>query len=256
MPLTASSQRSSPLSFNADLANGYGNLVSRTLAMIQKYFDGVVPELQPRQVENEVEGWRGHLHANRISLPATSRPASWFRSPGAVEVDEAWLGGLETGVSGRQTESKALIAVAVEEDGKGIGRIRMRFIPDASASSLIDFVQQSVEPGGLVHTDGWKGYASLQTHGYMHKVTVLKRSNKSASELLPRVHLVVSLLKRWLLDTHQDAVHAEHLDLYLEEFTFRFNRRKSRSRGKLFYRLAQQAVAVQPTTYRSIVSGE
>jgi transposase-like protein len=192
------------------------------------------------------------LHKLRYAMVRPDRE----RLSGVVEVDEAWLGGLETGVSGRQTETKALIAVAVEEDGKGIGRIRMRFVPDASASSLIDFVQQSVEPGGLVHTDGWKGYASLQTGGYMHKVTVLKRSDKSASELLPRVHLVVSLLKRWLLGTHQGAVHPEHLDLYLEEFTFRFNRRKSRSRGKLFYRLAQQAVAVRPTTYRSIVNGE
>jgi transposase-like protein len=149
-----------------------------------------------------------------------------------------------------------LIAVAVEEDGKEIGRIRLRFIPDASAASLTDFVQQSVEPGGLVHTDGWKGYASLEANGYPHRITVVKRSRKSASELLPRVHLVVSLLKRWLLGTHQGAVHPEHLDLYLEEFTFRFNRRKSRNRGKLFFRLAQQAVAVKPTTYKSIVDGE
>jgi transposase-like protein len=192
------------------------------------------------------------LHKLRYAMVRPARE----RLSGAVEVDEAWLGGLETGVTGRQTESKALIAVAVEEDGKGIGRIRMRFIPDASGASLIGFVQESVESGGLVHTDGWKGYSSLQANGYVHNVTVLKRNKKSASELLPRVHLVISLLKRWLLGTHQGAVHPEHLDLYLEEFTFRFNRRKSRSRGKLFYRLAQQAVAVQPTTFRSIVDGE
>jgi transposase-like protein len=175
---------------------------------------------------------------------------------GTVKVDEAWLGRLEPGVRGRQTESKALIAVAAQEDGKGIGRIRMRFIPDASSSSLIGFVQQSVEPGGLVHTDGWNGYAPLQANGYLHKVTVLKGNKETASELLPRVHRVVSLLKRWLMGTHQGAVRAEHLDLYLEEFTFRFNRRKSRSRGKLFYRLAQQAMAVKPITYRSIADGE
>jgi len=192
------------------------------------------------------------LHKLRYAMVRPDRE----RLSGTVEVDEAWLGGLETGVVGRQIESKVLIAVAVEEDGKGIGRIRMRFIPDASASSLIGFVQESVESGAVVHTDGWKGYASLQTNGYVHRVTVLKKNKESASELLPRVHLVISLLKRWLLGTHQGAVHPEHLDLYLEEFTFRFNRRKSRSRGKLFYRLAQQAVAVQPTTYRSIVDGE
>lgn len=192
------------------------------------------------------------LHKLRYAMV---RPGRELLS-GTVEVDEAWLGGLEPGVRGRQTESKALIAVAAQEDGKGIGRIRMRFIPDASSSSLIGFVQQSVEPGGLVHTDGWNGYAPLQANGYLHKVTVLKGNKETASELLPRVHRVVSLLKRWLMGTHQGAVRAEHLDLYLEEFTFRFNRRKSRSRGKLFYRLAQQAMAVKPITYRSIVDGE
>ena len=93
----------------------------------------------------------------------------------------------------------------------------------------------------------------MQAHGYIHQITFLRDQQKSPSELLPRVHRVVSLLKRWLLGTHQGAVSTEHLDGYLDEFTFRFNRRKSRSRGKLFYRLVQQAVAVEPTTYKAIV---
>jgi transposase-like protein len=189
------------------------------------------------------------LHKLRRAMVRPGRD----RLSGRVEVDETYLGGLEEGVHGRETESKALIVVAAQEDGKGIGRIRMRRIPDASAESLVPFVEESVEAGTVVRTDGWLGYAPLESKGYIHKITFLHGQKKSSSELMPRVHLVVSLLKRWLLGTHQGAVGLEHLDYYLDEFTFRFNRRKSRSRGKLFFRLVQQAVAVEPTTYRSIV---
>lgn len=107
----------------------------------------------------------------------------------------------------------------------------MRPIPDASAHSLIPFVRESAEPGGLVHTDGWLNYAPVEANGYLHRITFLKGRKESASESLPRVHRVVSLRKRWLLGTHQGAVRPEHLDLYLEEFAFRFNLRKSRSRA-------------------------
>lgn len=174
---------------------------------------------------------------------------------GRVEVDETLLGGLEEGVRGRQTDSKVLVAVAAQEDGAGIGRVRMRSIPDASAGSLMAFVEDSIEPGATVHTDGWLGYEPPQKHGYRHEATFLRGRAQSASELLPRVHRVVSLLKRWLLGTHQGGVSPQHLDYYLDEFTFRFNRRRSRSRGKLFYRLVQQAVAVPPAPYKSLVGG-
>lgn len=202
-----------------------------------------------------VLGWGSYqtawvcLHKLRRAMIRPGRE----RLSGSVEADETYLGGLEEGMRGRQTESKALIVVAAEEDGKGIGRIRMRRIPNASAHSLISFVQESVEPGSVVHTDGWLGYEPLQGRGYIHRLTFLRGQQKSPSELLPRVHRVVSLLKRWLLGTHQGAVSIEHLDGYLDEFTFRFNRRKSHSRGKLFYRLVQQAVAVEPTTYKAII---
>ena len=176
------------------------------------------------------------------------------RLSGRVEVDETYLGALEEGVRGRQTDAKALIAVAAEEDGAGIGRIRMRTIPNASGDSLMAFVGESVEPGSVVHTDGWLGYGPLESDGYRHEVSYLDGQPARASELLPRVHRVVSLLKRWILGTHQGAVSHEHLDSYLDEFTFRFNRRKSRSRGKLFYRLVQH-VAVQPVPYKSLVGG-
>ncbi len=169
---------------------------------------------------------------------------------GRIEVDETYLGGLEEGVRGRETFKKALVVIAAQEDGNGIGRIRMRRIPDASAGSLLPFVESTVEPGSAIHTDGWSGYSGLKGKGYKHEVTSLKRSKVSASELLPRVHRVASLLKRWILGTHQGAVSPEHLDGYLDEFTFRFNRRTSRSRGKLFYRLIQNAMIVEPAPYK------
>jgi transposase-like protein len=165
---------------------------------------------------------------------------------GRVEVDECYVGGLEEGLPGRLNLKKALVVVAAQEDGPGIGRIRMRLILDASAESLMPFVQDSVVPGSVVHTDGWPGYLPLEKNGYAHDVTVLRGKKKTPSELLPRVHQVISLLKRWLMGTHQGAVSHKHLDYYLDEFTFRFNRRRSRSRGKLFFRLVQQAVAAEP----------
>ena len=189
------------------------------------------------------------LHKLRRAMVRPGRD----RLQGRVEVDEAFVGGEEEGVHGRQTETKAMIAVAAEEDGHGIGRIRMRRILDASADSLIPFIENSIEPGSTVHTDGWLGYLPLDGEEYRHEITYLKGNSKTASELMPRVHRVVALLKRWLLGTHQGGVSMEHLDAYLDEFTFRFNRRKSRSRGKLFYRLLEQAVAVEPAPYKSLV---
>ena len=115
------------------------------------------------------------------------------------------------------------------------------------------FVQDSVALGSLIHTDGWRGYLPLESKGYVHEVTVVSGKKKPPSALMPRVHLVISLLKRWLMGTHQGAVSQKHLDYYLDEFTFRFNRRRSKSRGKLFFRLAQQAVAVDPVPYDRIV---
>ena len=146
---------------------------------------------------------------------------------GRVEVDESYIGGLEEGLPGRLNVKKALIVVAAQEDGPGIGRIRLRQIIDASAESLVPFVQDSVEPGSVIHTDGWLGYLPLEGKGYTHDVTFVTRKKKTPSALLPRVHRVIALLKRWLMGTHQGAVSHKHLDYYLDEFTFRFNRRRS-----------------------------
>jgi carotenoid cleavage dioxygenase-like enzyme len=112
---------------------------------------------------------------------------------------------------------------------------------------------RNIEPGSVIHTDGWAGDGGVPAKGFDHQVTVLKGKKESASELMPRVHRVASLLKRWLLGTHQGAVRREQLDYYLDEFTFRFNRRRSKSRGKLFYRLVQQAVEVDPVPYKAMV---
>jgi transposase-like protein len=189
------------------------------------------------------------LHKLRRAMVRSGRD----RLSGWVEVDETYLGGLEEGVAGRRSGNKALIVVAAQADGKGTGRIRMRPIQDATAGSLELFVEDSVEPGSRVHTDGWQGYAGLDKKGYDHEVTVLRGCRKQAIKLLPRVHRVISLLKRWLLGTHQGAASRAHLAYYLDEFTFRFNRRRSKNRGMLFYRLVQQAMATDPVPYLTIV---
>jgi transposase-like protein len=186
------------------------------------------------------------LHKLRRAMVRPGRD----RLKGEVEVDETYLGGLEEGVRGRQTFQKALVVVAAEKDGRRIGRIRMQRIPNASAASLHAFVQTYIEPGSTVLTDGWEGYRGLDD--YAHQVRKSQGKPKLASVLLPQVHRVIALLKRWLLGTHQGAVSLAHLDYYLDEFTFRFNRRASRYRGKLFYRLLQQAVATAPTPYNQL----
>jgi transposase-like protein len=176
------------------------------------------------------------LHKLRRAMVRPGRE----RLRGCVEVDETYWGSPEAGLHGRQTQKEMLIVIAAQEDGAGIGRIRLHQIPTASGKHLHEFIHGAVEPGSVVRTDGLHAYLGLKN--YEHQRVVLR----GKTELLPRVHRVASLLKRWLLGTHQGAVRREQLDAYLDEFTFRFNRRKSASRGKLFFRLAQQAVAVEP----------
>lgn len=167
------------------------------------------------------------------------------RLRGVVEVDETHWGSPEAGFLGRDSGHKALIIVAAEAVGAGIGRIRLRFIPDFDRETLHGFVAESVEPGSTVVTDGLNSY--LEMNGYVHDRQVQRRQPAGAAHLLPRVHRVIALLKRWLMGTHQGAISHDYLPDYLAEFTFRFNRRHSTSRGKLFYRLAQQAMQIEPT---------
>ena len=190
------------------------------------------------------------LHKLRRAMirPGRDRLSGW------IEVDETFIGGLQEGAKGRQKANKALVIIAAQADGPGIGRIRMGMIPDASADSLHTFVVDSIEPGSTLHSDGWQGYSGLEKKGFERHISVIGGRREDASQLLPRVHRIASLLKRWLLGTHQGAVAPWQLPYYLDEFTFRFNRRKSKSRGKLFFRLMQQAVSTPPATYDSMVA--
>ena len=175
------------------------------------------------------------LHKLRRAMVRPGRD----RLSGIVEVDETYVGGKKSGKRGRGAEGKALVGIAVEDKGrKGIGRIRLWHLEDASGDSLTQFVQEIAQPGSTIRTDDWPGYSSLGDKGFKHIAI--------PSHDLKIVHLVASLMKRWLLGTYQGAVRPSHLMYYLDEFTFRFNRRTSVSRGKLFYRLVQQAVMVDP----------
>ena len=193
------------------------------------------------------------LHKLRRAMVRPGRD----RLHGRIEVDETQVGGEKADADGQRSGRKMLVVIAAEEDGRGIGRIRMARIPDKSRATLHAFVQHATELGSVVHTDGLMAYRGLETMGYEHEATALLGQEKDAAlRLLPRVHRVASLLKRWLLGTHQGAVSVAHLDYYLDEYTFRFNRRKSRSRGKLFYRLLQQAVQVDPAPYKTVVGSK
>ncbi len=174
---------------------------------------------------------------------------------GEVEVDETMVGGKQSGKPGRGAEGKELVLVATEIDGKKTGRIRMEWIANAEAKTLKGFIKRHIAHGSTIVTDGWRGYVGLTKLGYKHKV--VNGESVGKDEVLPRVHRVASLLKRWLLGTHQGGVNTKAgLNVYLDEFTFRFNRRTSHSRGMLFYRLLQQAVQVGHTTQKEIVETE
>lgn len=179
---------------------------------------------------------------------------------GQVEVDETYLAitDRQTPISpvGRKSKTtKVQIVIAVETlQPKGFGRIRLRRIANDSAACVIPFVQEVVEPGAQVHTDGSAAYLSLGELGYPHQRTVMLGSDVPAHVSMAGVHRVAALVQRWILGTHHGSVQPEHLDAYLDEFVFRFNRRTSSSRGMLFYRLLQQAVATQPVTYAQVAS--
>jgi transposase-like protein len=173
-----------------------------------------------------------------------------------VEVDETYIGGEEHGVIGRETEKKSLVAIAAEVRGKAMGRIRMCRIPDISSATLVSFIKSVVAEGAVVHTDGLTNYKKISEHGYIHHPTSISASGKPAHDILPRTHRVASLLGRWCMGTHQGAISDAHLDYYLDEFTFRFNRRSSKSRGLLFYRLVEQSVQTLPSPYKKLIGGK
>jgi transposase-like protein len=175
------------------------------------------------------------------------------RLTGTVQVDETFIGGAKPGKRGRGAEGKVLVLVIAQEKGRATGRIRLRKIADATADSLERAVKETVAPGTKIKTDGWKGYNGLKALGYDHEV--VRTTADVGDNLLPLCHQEASLIKRWLGGTHQGAVSHEHLGYYLDEYTFRFNRRASGNRGKLFYRLLQNAVAIEATPYDDIALG-
>lgn len=186
------------------------------------------------------------LHKLRRAMVRPGRD----RLRGVIEVDETFIGGEKSGKRGRGAAGKELVVIAAQKNGRKLGRIRLQNVPDASGSSLENAIQNHIEPGSIVQTDGWQGYNGIEKLGYIHEV--IRSEPDVGDNLLPKAHLVASLLKRWLLGTYQGAVRPIHLDYYLDEYTFRFNRRTSRSRGKLFYRLLQQAAEVRPVTIKEI----
>jgi transposase-like protein len=193
------------------------------------------------------------LHKLRRAMVRPGRE----RLSGEVEVDETAIGPSRPGRRGRGTFlDKAIVAIAVEARPRGAcGRVRLARIADCSGTVLTDFVADAVEPGSVVYTDHWQGYGSLWRADVHHHPTSLTASGDPAHVAMPRVHRVSSLLKRWLLGTHQGAIRPHQLDFYLDEFTFRFNRRSSQRRGLLFYRLLEQAMQIDHVPLAASVGG-
>lgn len=193
------------------------------------------------------------LHKMRRAMVRPGRD----KLAGIVEVDETIVGGEDRGGKrGRGAERKSIVVIALEiHEPIGYGRVRMKRVSDFSSSSLIPFVRGVVKLGSEIRTDSWGGYNDLERLGYIHNKVNLSATGDPAHVLMPGVHRISSLLKRWLLGTHQGAVSGKHLDYYLDEYTFQFNRRTSKARGMLFYRLLQQAVATRPLSYNKIVHG-
>jgi transposase-like protein len=175
------------------------------------------------------------------------------RLSGVVEVDEAYVGGVEEGRrGGRQRDgAKPVVVGAVEVRGRGSGRVRLAVVEDLSAASLVPFVEASVEPGSVVLTDGWQGYAPLRK-GYDHRPSTVG-DPKNASKLFPRVHRTFSNLKTWLQGTHH-GVSAKHLPSYVDEFVFRFNRRHTPMAA--FQSLLGLSSRHAPTTHKMLYAAE
>jgi transposase-like protein len=195
------------------------------------------------------------LHRLRRAMVRPSRELL----TGEVEVDEAYLALTERGKpksskANKSNTTKLLVVIAVEIlQPKSFGRIRVRRIEKADFINLIPFIRESIDTGASIHTDGSTAYTKLKDEGYEHRRTVHLGSDVQAHDSMPGVHRVAALLQRWLLGTHHGAIQPKQLDYYLDEFVFRFNRRTSKSRGLLFYRLVQQAIVTSPVTYKKVI---
>jgi len=175
---------------------------------------------------------------------------------GTVEVDETFIGGEEHGGKRGRGTDKEIVVIDVEiKEGKGFGRTRMRHIPDASGDSLIPFIQDTISSDATIVTDGWSGYSKITDYGYIRDIKNISASDDFAHVAMPGVHRLASLLKRWILGTHQGSVSDMHLQAYLEEYIFRFNRRNANSRGLVFNRLIEYALKSPPITQDDIIGG-
>ncbi len=203
------------------------------------------------------------LHRLRRAMVRPDRDAL----SGDVEVDELFLAGPVRLTPNWRARYPSLsrdalndltssVAVAVEVfKPKGLGRVHLRRIVDASEESLLPFILDAIERGSTVHTDGSHAYRSLSGFGYKHEQHVHLGSSQLPHVTMPAVNRIASLLQRWLMGTHQGSVRPQQLDYYLDEYAFRFNRRSSRSRGLLFCRLMEQSMATGPVPYKNIVGG-
>lgn len=188
------------------------------------------------------------LHKLRLAMIRSGRE----KLNGIIEIDETFIGGRKTGKRGRGAAGKSLVMIAVEDIGsKGIGRIRLGVLKDAAEDSISRFLSDNISMDSTIRTDGFKSYSFIKDHGYKH--IVVPGFSSCGVENLPLVHRVASLLKRWILGTHQGSISMEHLEAYLNEFTFRFNRRTSANRGKLFHRIMENAVLIGPEPYSKII---
>jgi transposase-like protein len=186
------------------------------------------------------------LHKLRRSMVRPGRD----RLKGRIEVDESYFGAPESGGKrGRGTENKVLVIIAVEINDDKVGRIRIADIPDATQESIHSFIEETIEHGSTIISDGWPSYGGLELKGYIHEI-----DTHNSDIILPHVHTVISLVKRWMMGTLQGSYSREQISYYFDEFTFRFNRRTSKSRGMLFYRLLQNAIQIAPVPYKDIIA--
>lgn len=233
----------------------------RAIWMLTSSKSGVSAKELERELGISYESAWLMLHKLRRAMVRPGRNGD--KLSGDIEVDESYLGGPSPGGKrGRGAEGKVIVAIAVERKGEGVGkkskrwklgRARIEVVPDVKAETLLAFVERNCEPGSTIHTDGLQAYKGLPDLGYEHDSTNVSAGNDPAHVALPAVHRVASLLKRWLLGTHHGGWGAQHVETYLDEFIFRFNRRQSNARGLLFYRLLQNAVALRKINREVIV---
>jgi transposase-like protein len=172
---------------------------------------------------------------------------------GKVEIDEFYLGGKKKGKQGRGSENKHKVVIAVEKiKGKKegfIGRIRLKVVDACSSEELTKFVKENVNEDAEIYTDKWTGYGKLKANGYKHSAEIISDYDIEYKGL----HNTVSLIKRWILGTFQGRTSKEHIQWYLEEYIFRFNRRFW-GVGNKFERALNLALVHKPLTYKCITN--